>query len=607
MLVSNLKLYIIVLICFIFTKEINATEYVAYSLNTAKSKILSTPRGKDYREFHPSVFTLGGITTMRGLVYDTKNGDVILVGERSPNRAILTLDDFIVALRAKHVYGKWPSVSIDPTPETEETQMQTVRYEGGIENTQFGQDLFEADYRLKKIGMGFIQPGIDRFRNYWDLLTFEELKREVGSKRKICSRFWFYPILPSVTVREDLAAIKGLKVGVFTEVLSAEIDGKEVSNLSTFQDVPGSIFAKQISDNFEQLSKIHLSFSRVQGLNEMVALTKAIEEMETTPALSYWLQDYHIKRIPTKKKIETVKRKGVYSELSGGVQLMAIALRLRSGDVTALKEAVLKTRPNISCLSWRFIVDEWIIPTSYATSKDDDIASLYAQAQFLRKKQHYDDALKLFNKIIDIFPEWIQAYNDRGIIFCITGYYDEGISDFNKILEVNPQNAVVLNNRGSAYREKGRYEKALFDYAKAIEIDPSLPLVYLNCGIVHHNRSAYNKAIENYTTALELNPNYTEAYILRGHVYYSINEYDRAISDFNKALEIESNNGLVYALLGDVYIKKGLYSAAGLAYNRAAAIDSKYLPDSKHINEQIRQRFDGLVELEKYNLRTLYY
>ena len=101
----------IILLAFTFS-DVLAAEYVAFSLRVAQKRIVSTPMGKDYRKLHPEVFTLGGITKIRGLVYDRKNEDVILVGERDPERSILTLDDFVVALRARFIHGKWPLVSI---------------------------------------------------------------------------------------------------------------------------------------------------------------------------------------------------------------------------------------------------------------------------------------------------------------------------------------------------------------------------------------------------------------------------------------------------------------------------------------------------------------
>ncbi len=294
-------------------ESLHADEYVAFSLKEAQKLILSEGKASQ------KVFNLGGITAIRCLVYDRKTGDVILVGEKDPARATLTLDDYVTALRARFIHNQWPLVSIDPTEETKRTNMQIVRFEGDIEGTQFGEDLFEADFQLKKIGMGLLPAGIPNLKTYWDL-AMEKAKKKADASHKICSRFWFYPVLPSVTVREDVVSIKGLKVGVFTEVLSAEIDGKKIEDLSTFQDETGEIFAKGVSDNFEQLARVHPSFLRLQGLDELVALTKAIEEMEEKPDFSFWLKEYQVKPVRTEKTLKVLKRKEEYElPMEGGV------------------------------------------------------------------------------------------------------------------------------------------------------------------------------------------------------------------------------------------------------------------------------------------------
>jgi tetratricopeptide (TPR) repeat protein len=482
-----------------------------------------TSTQKDYRKTHPEVFTLGGITKIRGLVYDRENKDTILVGERDPERAILTLDDFVVALRARFIHGKWPLVSIDPTEETEKTNMQIVRFEGGIENTQFGQDFFDADYRLKRIGMGLLPSGIPGFKTYWDL-GMERAKRGIWRTYNIYSRVWFYPIIPCVPVKDDVAAIRGLKVGVFTEVLSAEIDGKKIEDLSTFRDETGDMFAKAVSDNFDRLAKVHPSFLRLQGLSELLAFTHAIENMEKIPDFSFWLKEYKVKRVSTKKEVEVLKRKEEYRverrgmiysgywEVSGGVQLMAIALRLKAGDVTALKEAVLKTRPKPDTLSWSFVVAEWLIPTTPGMLKMEDIASLFTHAVFLQVQKRYDDALTLYGKIIELKPDWEWAYNNRGVTYGKKGLPDKAIEDYNKALEINPRYAEAYNNRGNAYFDKGLYDRAIEDYNKALEINPRYAGAYNNRGNAYFDKGLYDRAIEDYNKALEINPRYAQAY-----------------------------------------------------------------------------------------------
>jgi hypothetical protein len=72
---------------------------------------------------------LGCINKAVGLMIDRARPDIILVGHHDPNRPPLTLDDFVVALRARFIHGAWPLVSIDPTEETKQTGLQRVRME----------------------------------------------------------------------------------------------------------------------------------------------------------------------------------------------------------------------------------------------------------------------------------------------------------------------------------------------------------------------------------------------------------------------------------------------------------------------------------------------
>jgi hypothetical protein len=422
-----------------------ASEYVAFSLKVAERKIMSD---RNWRS--SEVFDLGGLTAIKGLVIDRETGDIILVGEKDPNRAPLTLDDFVVALRARFIYNQWPVVSIDPNEETEKTGMQTVRYEGGIQETQFGEDLYVADYNLKRIGIGFSPTGVENVPSYWDLST-ETSGASPGRTRKISSRFWFYPVLPSVAVRENVVAIKGLKIGVFTEVLSAEVDEKKFEDLSTFRDTVGDKFAAAISNNFDMLAKIHPSFLRLQGLVELVALTKALEDMDDQVDLSFYLRDYHVERVATEKVVEVLRRnqerelqteggtfRGYY-ELSGGVELMAIALRVKAGDVTALREAVLRTRPQPDALSWGFVVGEWLIPTSIVDGMDSySVAAFYSHGEFLFRQRDYDRAIAVWLEVARAYPDMSETYSrigaayDRKVLPALAAEY------YTKALELEP-------------------------------------------------------------------------------------------------------------------------------------------------------------------------
>jgi len=575
-------------------------EYVAFSLNVAQTLITRVEGGqKNYRVVHPEVYNLGGITAIHGLVHDRQKRDLILVGKYDPDRQPLTLDDFAVALRARFIYGKWPLLSIDPIEQTEATAMQTVRTEGGIEDTQFGADLFDADYRLKRIGMGLLPAAVPGLNTYWDLGE-KRVKQRPEVSYKIGSRFWFYPVLPNVSVREDVVAVQGLKVGVFTEALSAEIDGKKIEDLSTFQNAAGDRFATEVTENFDRLAKVHPSFSRVRGLDELVALAHALEQMEERPDLTFWLKDYPVKSVTTPKMVKVLKRleqwpvAGGYQghEVSGGVQLMAIALRLKAGDVTALKEAVLTARPKPDVLSWNFVVGEWLIPTSPGMLRMEDIVPLFAQAFFLQEKKYWDDAITLYGKLIELKPEWDLAYYNRGITYAHKALYDQAIRDFNRALELNSRDADVYADRGIVYKNKGEYDRAIQDHTKALEINPRFARAYNGRGEVYRHKGEYERAILDYTQALEINPRWAEAYSNRGAAYLGERQYHQAIAEFTKALEINPGLAEVYYNRGFTYAENGEDDRAILDYTQALEINARFA--SAYFNRGIAYGRKGL-------------
>jgi hypothetical protein len=125
---------------------------VAFSMKVAQARVEEAiRRGEDFRETQRDLFYLAHITKPLALILDNKNDDWILVGESDPRSAELTLDDWVIALRARLMHpGRDPGVTIDPRPCREcsttgnnagchHSKQQDVRFFAGIEQTRFGQ------------------------------------------------------------------------------------------------------------------------------------------------------------------------------------------------------------------------------------------------------------------------------------------------------------------------------------------------------------------------------------------------------------------------------------------------------------------------------------
>jgi len=102
--------------------------------------------------------------------------------------------------------------------------------------------------------------------------------------------------------------------------------------------------------------------------------------------------------------------------------------------------------------------------------------------------KQYEKAIADYNKVIELAPNYANAYNYRGLAYYLLEQYEKAIADYNKAIELAPNYAYAYNNRGIAYYALEQYERAIEDYNKAIDLDPNFTIAYDNRGL------AYKKA-----------------------------------------------------------------------------------------------------------------
>ncbi|MDY6971399.1 MAG: tetratricopeptide repeat protein [Thermodesulfobacteriota bacterium] len=564
----------------LFTGSLSGAEYVAFSLKVARDRIKSTPAGLDYRNVHPDVFVLGGITGTRGLVHDKDEMDVIIVGERDTGRSPLTMDDVVVALRARFIHAKWPVVSIDMPPGERTTEKYVVRYRGGIENTQFGKDLLDADCTLKKMIIGLLPSEIPELKTHRQPNT---KGIEEDAYRAYC-RLWLFALPPFVSVLEDLVTVRGFEARLFSEPLLRRTDGNSEGDECGIGN-----------DIYERLSGLYPCFSRLRGFCELIGLSKALSEMEIMLDLTFFLDEYRVKKIETKSEIEIPKRRKETRRCEwAGVKLIGPSIRPGTGDCEPLRKAVLNARPGADELNWRFVSKGWAKPIRNGVSeKMEKIVPLLTEAAFLEESKRFDAAVVLYDKIIECAPDWSWAYYGRGLACYYRGIYDRAISNYTQALKLQPRFFEAYNNRGLAHYRKGLYDQAISDYTQSLNINPRHGAAYNNRGAAHHDKGLYDLAISDYTQALRKVPRYADAYNNRGAAYHDRGLFDRAISDYTEALKINPGDCETYFNKANAYEEIGQIKKAIEAYRNFV----KYAPPEYGLYiEQAKKR---IRELEK--------
>lgn len=84
------------------------------------------------------------------------------------------------------------------------------------------------------------------------------------------------------------------------------------------------------------------------------------------------------------------------------------------------------------------------------------------------------EAILLLNRLIQDYPTYAEAWNQRATMYYIIGDFESSIADCAKVLELEPRHFGALSGRALMYLQQGKRALALKDMAAALEIHPFL-------------------------------------------------------------------------------------------------------------------------------------
>ena len=205
-----------------------------------------------------------------------------------------------------------------------------------------------------------------------------------------------------------------------------------------------------------------------------------------------------------------------------------------------------------------------------------NIEETFALALQNHKKKNFKAAEKLYEDILRKNPNYINAYNNLGILFNQLGEYKKSINCYEKAIQIQPNNAPAYNNLGFVLNQLDELEKAMNCFEKAIQIEPYYADAFYNLGNIHKELRNYQKAINYYQKTIAINSNYVGAYNGLGTLLDKLGEYKKSINCYEKAIQIQPNNANTYNNLGNLNKKLGEHQKAINFYERAIQINPNH-------------------------------
>ncbi|GAB6161790.1 hypothetical protein JCM12298_09490 [Desulfothermus naphthae] len=210
--------------------------------------------------------------------------------------------------------------------------------------------------------------------------------------------------------------------------------------------------------------------------------------------------------------------------------------------------------------------------TKFKGSSNFKSSILFNKAYCLMVQKKYNDAIKVLNKAISIYPKNIKNYILRAFVFKLIGKIDKSILDLKQVEQIAPNNSIIKYNLGCLYIDKGDYDSAVKKLNAAVKIQPDLKDGFINLAYALFHLGKYNDAISNLKKAVLLDNKDADIYLNMGLSYEKLHQYDNAISSYSEAIKINPQYISGYINRGVLFLSLGKNSLACNDFKKACEL-----------------------------------
>jgi len=201
---------------------------------------------------------------------------------------------------------------------------------------------------------------------------------------------------------------------------------------------------------------------------------------------------------------------GIFLAVSTGGTIAAMRIEsLRPASLRLARNAAVLIVALLGILTiarnatWRTELGIWL--DASAKNPDNTRPILHVGLAY-EKLGNYNNALKAYQRTVEIDPRHHMAHYDVGVIYNNMGQYDKAEAAFRRALELVPGYALARNNLATILMRTGRTAEAEAELKRAIYLNPWNPSPYFNISLILLNDRRYVEAEHYLKKLMELIP-----------------------------------------------------------------------------------------------------
>ena len=204
------------------------------------------------------------------------------------------------------------------------------------------------------------------------------------------------------------------------------------------------------------------------------------------------------------------------------------------------------------------------------------LADVMNMALQLQKQGMLDAADELYGRVLEAFPDHVDALHFLGVSRHQRGRADEALALVRRALALAPEHADARNNLGNMLLQEGQLDEAVATYRQVLATRSDYPGVHANLGVALRRKGDLQGAEQAFREALALDPNHGAAYHNLGSILRDSDRDDEALTAFQRALALLPYDGESYRCVGAMLYAVGRIAECRAIYERWRAME----PDS---------------------------
>ncbi|KAF9583887.1 anaphase-promoting complex subunit cdc27 [Lunasporangiospora selenospora] len=217
-------------------------------------------------------------------------------------------------------------------------------------------------------------------------------------------------------------------------------------------------------------------------------------------------------------------------------------------------------------------------------------------------RQERDQALKCFQRAIQLNDRFAYAHTLSGHEFIESGDYEKAQAQFRKAMSIDPRPYYAWYGMGRLYDQMGKDETALLYYKEAQKLNPSNGVLLQTVGAVQARMSRTSDALISLEKSIVIDPNNVVARQRKAELQYTIGHYEESLKEIEAIRNISNEKPTMLTLQGKIYLKMGNKEMALRCLTSALDLEGKGSHMIRDMIDSLDQ--DPATHGERYSVRA---